>query len=100
MFSIGRFHSIACACASVIVPAASDAAAFFTHAHIYRCFAPNPIGSHSSASNGRQRLIASSGLRKITPHLPPVTYCTISSAMPPTVNPNSSMKPTTHARSK
>ena len=48
--------------------------------------------------HGSDRLMASRGRRNSKPHLPPVQYCTISSANPPTDQPKVSIRPRTHAR--
>ena len=46
-----------------------------------------PMGKNNTMIKGRQRDIASSGRRSSRPHLPPLTYWTISKARPPTVKP-------------
>ena len=52
-----------------------------------------PMGRNRTMTRGRQRDIASSGRRTSKPHLPPLRYCTMSSARPPTVKPQQMMKP-------
>ena len=47
-----------------------------------RC-AARRMGIYSRATSGRVRVIASSGRRSSNPHLPPVTYCSISRTSAP-----------------
>ncbi len=51
------------------------------------------MGRIMSAVSHRVRLMASSGRRMSSPHLPPEQYCTISSARPPSAKPQQRMAP-------
>src|SRR3984885_6022005 len=56
------------------------------------------MGTTMSAETQRVRLMASSGRRISSPHLPPEQYCTISNARPPSEKPQQSMKPISQER--